>query len=126
MLDRFQAVWSAAEQAETTEPDMTRRGLPDKLRRIETGAGEATSFPQTAKHDPLIRKKLQKMLQLPGVETEIAQLQTAVPHKVLLNADFTEENFKQHLLQDSYTVVHIASHGMFGDSASQQFSNGLR
>jgi CHAT domain-containing protein len=64
---------------------------------------------------------LKKALSLPGVEQEMHTLQKGMANTLLMNETFTVDNFQQQLLQQPYSVVHIASHGVFGNSADTSF-----
>ncbi len=58
---------------------------------------------------------------LPGVETEIQQIQTKVPSQVLFNQTFTTSTFQQQVSANPYRVVHLATHGQFSSNADETF-----
>ena len=60
-------------------------------------------------------------LSLPGVLTEINNLRPTIPATVLLNEGFKVENFRQELLGEPYSIVHIASHLITGPNAASSF-----
>jgi CHAT domain-containing protein len=60
-------------------------------------------------------------LALPGVKVEIAALSNILQGKTLLDAGFTVDQFQHALQSNDYRIVHIASHGVFGDSAEASF-----
>lgn len=70
---------------------------------------------------PLVMEKLQKLLALPGVDTEIKQLASQNDTPYLLNENFSLANFKQALTNESHKILHIASHGFFGSTAEDSF-----
>ncbi len=64
---------------------------------------------------------LREALALPGVKKEIADISGVTRGTALLDGGFTLAALKQRLLSREYSVVHIASHGVFGDSADDTF-----
>ena len=70
--------------------------------------------------NPEIVEGLQELLSLPGVEQEINQLATNNSPR-LLNEEFSLKGFTQAIEQQSFRVIHIASHGFFGGTADQSF-----
>lgn len=67
------------------------------------------------------RESIREQLKLPGVEVEIESLGRQLTNTTLMNEDFTEAKFKQQVVAEPYSVVHIASHGVFGNSAANSF-----
>ena len=65
--------------------------------------------------------RLKQRLELPGVTTEIENISALYDGTVLLNDGFGKQAFINNMLGDKYDVVHIASHGVFGDSAENSF-----
>ena len=99
-----------------------RRTPPNSL----TEASEARAENQDTEverllHDPDFQRSLNERLVLPGVDREIASLRQGVTNKVLMNKGFTVDNFKQEIVRNAYSVVHIASHGVFGHTADTSF-----
>ncbi|KJV06083.1 CHAT domain-containing protein [Methylocucumis oryzae] len=76
---------------------------------------------QRLMNTPAFRQKLTEQLSLPGVDEEIHQLSQQMPNTTLKNENFTVEEFKQQALTEPYSVVHIASHGVFGKTAETSF-----
>ncbi len=66
-------------------------------------------------------KRLKQRLSLPGVAREIAHLDDLYNAKTLNNEAFSKALFLQNMLQNRYDIVHVASHGVFGDSADNSF-----
>ncbi|MBD1894328.1 CHAT domain-containing protein [Coleofasciculus sp. FACHB-129] len=58
---------------------------------------------------------------LPGVGAEVSQIASEVPSKVFINEDFTEVNLQNYLNKNSFTVVHLATHGQFSSSSDSTF-----
>jgi CHAT domain-containing protein len=73
------------------------------------------------KRNPIIIDKLQKQLSLPGVAIEIKQLAEQHQTDTLLNDRFSLENFEQLLKEKPHDILHIASHGFFGNTAENSF-----
>ena len=69
----------------------------------------------------LTRDETREALALPGVLQEVQQLRHRLPSDVLLNEAFTLEQFGQRFATGEYSVVHIASHGVFSSSAAESF-----
>lgn len=58
---------------------------------------------------------------LPNVPQELQQIQQLFPKtKILLNQNFTSENL-QKKLQDDFSIVHLATHGLFSSQPEQNF-----
>ncbi len=76
---------------------------------------------QRLRNDSVFRKKLQDKLSLPGVNQELGGLKNEVPNTLLMNENFTVDSFRQHLSAEPYSVIHIASHGVFGKKAASSF-----
>jgi CHAT domain-containing protein len=71
--------------------------------------------------NPIMVEKLQKLLSLPGVDSEIKQLAEQNHAHYLLNENFSLENFTEQLKAQPYDILHIASHGFFGSTAGDSF-----
>jgi CHAT domain-containing protein len=91
----------------------------------EEGAAEASERGERdierLRQDPEFRRKLQEDLKLPGVAEEIRGIERQLPNTLLLNETFTVGNLERELLARPHTVVHIASHGVFGSTAASSF-----
>jgi CHAT domain-containing protein len=77
------------------------------------GSGHADSAADT--------EDLRAQLTLPAVLTEIQDLAPLSRSASLLNEQFTVDRFAHELKSGDYRVVHIASHGFFGDNAGASF-----
>ncbi len=64
---------------------------------------------------------LRLALALPGVSREMQALQRILPGTQLLDSAFTVDAFTQAAKSDRYSVVHLASHGVFGGSAESSY-----
>jgi CHAT domain-containing protein len=64
---------------------------------------------------------VQKALALPGVQDEICRLSEILEPKVMMNQNFQMERFAADFKNQDYRIVHIASHGFFGDSPEESF-----
>jgi CHAT domain-containing protein len=71
--------------------------------------------------EPVFRQQLHEKLSLPGVGEEIKSLQKEIPNTSIMNEGFTVDAFKKQAVQEPYSVVHIASHGVFGKTADSSF-----
>lgn len=58
---------------------------------------------------------------LPGVESEIQQIQAQIPAQVLLNQQFTSAALQKEMSAASFPVVHLATHGQFSSDAEDTF-----
>ena len=59
---------------------------------------------------------------LPNVVQELRNIQSQVlSSKELLNQDFTEKNLQKSLINSSFPVIHLATHGQFSSRASDTF-----
>lgn len=58
---------------------------------------------------------------LPGVEQEVQDIAQTFPTQILLNQDFTRSRLQKQLAQNSYPLVHLATHGQFSSVAEKTF-----
>jgi CHAT domain-containing protein len=100
--------------AASTEP-ATSRWLRSPRASASRGGAAAPADPAQRAAD------LRAALALPGVKDEIDTVATIVDGDPLLDAGFTIANFQQRAGSGNYRIVHIASHGVFGGSASESF-----
>lgn len=63
----------------------------------------------------------QGFVALPGVQTEISQIQAKLPAKVFLNQSFTKTTLQNQLNTRSFPIVHLATHGQFSSDPEQTF-----
>jgi CHAT domain-containing protein/lipopolysaccharide biosynthesis regulator YciM len=58
---------------------------------------------------------------LPGVAVELREIAAAFQTTTLVNRDFTVANVERSLKEQSYAIIHMASHGQFAGDARQSF-----
>ncbi len=58
---------------------------------------------------------------LPGVKAEIQDISAIVPSQLLLNQEFTNQNFQQQLEKAPSPLVHLATHGQFSSNPEETF-----
>jgi CHAT domain-containing protein len=99
----------AALVAGLSEPGPVVDRLPKRF--VESLGGEATRSPG----------QMKDALSLPGVKREVEGVARLMPGDVLIDGEFTAKGFERQFTAGRYGVVHIASHGVFGGSASESF-----
>jgi CHAT domain-containing protein len=75
-------------------------------------------------HDALIlgiSQSVQGFAELPNVRREVQDVHDATGGRVFLDDQFLRSRFENELKDAPFSVVHIASHGQFGDDPSQTF-----
>lgn len=65
--------------------------------------------------------ELRRLLALPGVKGEIEALGRVTRNRTLFNQEFTVAALQRQITDESYGIVHIASHGFFGGTAETSF-----
>jgi CHAT domain-containing protein/tetratricopeptide (TPR) repeat protein len=55
------------------------------------------------------------------VEREVEQIQSEVPSQVLFNQQFTAQGFQREINSQSFSIVHLATHGQFSSNADETF-----
>jgi CHAT domain-containing protein len=68
-----------------------------------------------------ISKPNQEFDPLPGVEKEIIQISHKIPATILLNENFTLENLRKQLQNNSFSILHLATHAQFGSHIEDTF-----
>jgi CHAT domain-containing protein len=58
---------------------------------------------------------------LPGVQEEIAEIISEVQSAVLLDREFTRQAFQEKINNQSFRVVHLATHGQFSSNPEDTF-----
>ncbi|MDY6782503.1 MAG: CHAT domain-containing protein [Cyanobacteriota bacterium] len=58
---------------------------------------------------------------LPGVEVELQEITQTLPAQVLLNETFIRPTFRERIEGDTFSVVHLATHGQFSSKAEETF-----
>jgi CHAT domain-containing protein len=101
-------------------PPGAAAGAARTVRSIR-GRGTRASPPAATDRSAARTTELREALALPGVKEEVAVVSGIVNGKTLLDADFTVDNFRSEAGTGTYQIVHIASHGVFGGSASASY-----
>ena len=58
---------------------------------------------------------------LPGVKTEVEEISATFPSQLLLNQEFTSQNFQEQLKQAPSPLIHLATHGQFSSNPEETF-----
>jgi CHAT domain-containing protein/Tfp pilus assembly protein PilF len=58
---------------------------------------------------------------LPNVAAELQELQTLLGSQNLINREFLAANFEKRLKEEQFSIVHVASHGEFGNDVENTF-----
>ncbi len=110
---------SSVEEVDRTVP--VSRGISNSQMR-DLKKREIDLKAETLLRQPGAEQKLKETLSLPGVESELINLKKTVKNTSLLNEQFTVESFHQQISGDeSYEIIHIASHGIFSSNADDSF-----
>ena len=100
---------------------MQTRSVDDKVSPVDIAAGKEAKTPTPAEEKAARIDALRKSLALPGVADEIEAVGKILTGASMLNASFTVNDFRRDAGSGAYRIVHIASHGLFGGSASTSF-----
>ncbi|MGK7889113.1 MAG: CHAT domain-containing protein, partial [Leptolyngbyaceae cyanobacterium] len=106
LLDQYAIAIAPSLQLVDPSP-MTR---PIKL--LAAGTTESLSNPL---------KDGQFFTKLPGVERELEAIATVLPANVLFNETFTQESLTQEIQANEFSVIHIATHGVFSSDSARTF-----
>lgn len=80
---------------------------------------ETSDIPK--KEDKEAVEKVRSLLELPGVDKEIADLSKNLHGQKLMNSEFLRDRFSGEIKDQNYRIVHVASHGFFGGSPEENF-----
>lgn len=58
---------------------------------------------------------------LPSVKQELEQINTIVPAQVLIDEEFTRSDFKTRTERETFSTIHLATHGQFSTQAEDTF-----
>ncbi len=86
-----------------------------------TAAAPATPSARSDARGEVSRETLRESLALPGVTREVVALQGILNGTNLQDADFTLEAFRKATASAPYSVIHVASHGIFGGTAASSY-----
>ncbi len=59
--------------------------------------------------------------ELPNVAREVAEIRAVVSSQVLFNDEFSRLNFERALTDSPFSIVHVATHGVFSSNAAETF-----
>ena len=105
-----------------TENMVASRDLSRYLPRgLKAKGSEPRQVPQSSQLTPAQVLQLQDLLAIPGVAAEINQLKTLYPSTVLLNDSFEKADLVDEMTENEFQIVHIASHGIFGETSQDSF-----
>jgi len=69
-----------------------------------------------------LSKAVQGFASLPSVKKELRDLKDIInSHHVFLNEDYTIKNISNEIKNNDYSIVHLATHGVFGGTARDSF-----
>ncbi len=97
------------------------RGLAIKPRKPKKSRAGTSPIPPTQTIDPELRESTIEQLALPGVDKEVARVSKIFGVTPLVNKQFTLNSFSQNLKQNSWNIVHVATHGYFGGTPETSF-----
>jgi len=97
--------------------DATASGRAAARRALARTPAEGAHAPAESAGESALRAELA----LPGVKTEIDELSALGRAKPLMNDQFTVARFEQEVATGRYRMIHVASHGFFGNSAQDSF-----
>ena len=98
-------------------PAPVQRGAP-LIRSARMRARQSTDVSTTAAQRVAW---LKESLSLPGVKQEIEELEAVLPNTSIVDQSFTLGQFTKEISSGDYRIVHIASHGVFGGTASSSY-----
>jgi CHAT domain-containing protein/Tfp pilus assembly protein PilF len=68
-----------------------------------------------------VTEAVQGFSALPNVSAELQELQTLLGSKNLVDREFLAANFEKELKEEQFSIVHVASHGEFGNDVGNTF-----
>jgi len=109
-----QIIGTGGEASATARP-ADNRSVRSPRARLARGLASADENP--------VRRNaaLREALALPSVKDEVDAVGAILQSKSLLNETFTVESFRREAGTGNYQIVHIASHGVFGGTASSSY-----
>ena len=107
-------------------PTVAVAGVPSRaLRSMNSPSSNAS--PRNLQVEAVVAERVDRVdalrsaLALPGVTREVQALGKILPGTQLVDAAFTVDAFKEATAAQRYSVVHLASHGVFGGSAESSY-----
>ena len=98
-------------------PAPVQRGGP----LIRSARMRALQSPDSSTNPAQRAAWLKESLSLPGVKQEIQELGAVMRNTSIVDQNFTLGQFTKEITSGDYRIVHIASHGVFGGSASSSY-----
>jgi len=68
-----------------------------------------------------VSEAVQGFSALPGVNAELGALRTLFNSTTLVDRQFVASSLEKELKDEQFTILHVASHGQFGDNPSETF-----
>ncbi len=139
VLDLPESLWNQLTKIEPSGINRKIRGISIKQADPKQAASEVAkpSDPKTVKLQSANRnqeesdiaandnkeviEKIREILELPGVDKEIADLSKNLHGQKLMNSEFLRERFSGEIREQNYRIVHVASHGFFGGTPEENF-----
>ena len=110
-----------AEKRELVSSDNTRN-ISDKSRTLRELVKSNNGNLEQAMRTPAFIAGMKDQLKLPGVKQEVTTLnEQSAGNTLLLDDNFTLAHFKEVVANSPFSIVHIASHGIFGSKADSSF-----
>lgn len=97
------------------------RALPMSLTDPGATSNQTRGMDVGHLNDPAVLSRIKEQLKLPGVVQEMDTLRQELPNTFLMNDTFTVAEFNREVGLNPYSVVHVASHGIFGSTADTSF-----
>ncbi|MGD9732139.1 MAG: CHAT domain-containing protein [Desulfamplus sp.] len=104
--------------SEAVEPETVK---PESNNQTEESVNQTKKSDIATKEDKEAVEKVRELLELPGVDKEIADLSKNLQGQKLMNSEFLRERFSGEIKDQNYRIVHVASHGFFGGSPEENF-----
>jgi CHAT domain-containing protein len=113
--DTVKQIIGAAEEARGMATPAAERSLRSPRARLARG------IPPAGENSVQRNAALKEALALPSVKEEVDVVGGILRSKSLLNETFTVDAFRGAAGTGAYQIVHIASHGVFGGTASTSY-----
>lgn len=98
------------------------RNIAEKSRTLRELVRVNNGNLEQAMRTPAFIAGMKDQLKLPGVKQEVTTLnEQSAGNTLLLDDGFTLAHFKEEVVRAPFSIVHIASHGIFGSKAESSF-----
>ncbi|MBF0413227.1 MAG: CHAT domain-containing protein [Desulfamplus sp.] len=94
---------------------------PENSNQTEESVKQTEKSDIATKENKEAVEKVRELLELPGVDKEIAELSKNLHGQKLMNREFLRDRFSGEIKDQNYRIVHVASHGFFGGSPEENF-----